>query len=335
MMPKVSVIVPVYNTQQYLDKCLTSLVDQTLDDIEIIVVNDGSPDDSEIIIKKYCKKYKNIKYYKKENGGLSSARNFGVEKATGVYIGFVDSDDYVELDMYEKLYNKAIATASDVVCCQPKYLYEDKNIIHHYKDLNIFSKSIVDSPLILNQVKSYACNKIYKKELWKNFSFPNQYFEDSAIIYNLLLDANKIEVIDEGLYCYRRNVEGAITKKKDQAIYDIFKSCDSILNCYKEYETNEELMTEVKNIIIGHITIRLGTYINAFEFIKGFKYIKFSREYLNKNIPDWKNKIYYSNNSIDSIRSLRYRYSVKSYFLYVMLYILVYIKNLIRKVVKK
>ena len=103
-MPKLSVIVPVYNTELYLDKCLESIVNQTFDDIEIIVVNDGSPDNSEGIIQKYIRNYPNkIKYFKKENGGLSDSKNFGVEKATGEYITFVDSDDYIDHDLYLQL----------------------------------------------------------------------------------------------------------------------------------------------------------------------------------------------------------------------------------------
>ena len=92
---KVSVIVPVYNVEKYIKKCLNSLVNQTLDEVEIVVVNDGSPDNSQKIIDEYTKKYKNIKSYVKKNGGLSDARNYGIKKATGKYISFVDSDDYI------------------------------------------------------------------------------------------------------------------------------------------------------------------------------------------------------------------------------------------------
>ena len=98
-MPKVSIIVPVYNVEEYLERCLDSLVNQTLKDIEIIIVNDGSTDGSKEKIQKYINKYKNIVYLEKENGGLSSARNYGIPYAKGEYIGFVDSDDYVELTM--------------------------------------------------------------------------------------------------------------------------------------------------------------------------------------------------------------------------------------------
>ena len=115
-MPKVSVIVPVYNVEKYIDKCLKSLVNQTLSDIEIIVVNDGSTDNSETIIKQYLEKYQNkIKYVIKQNGGLSDARNYGMKFATGEYIAFLDSDDYVDNTIYEKMYNKATEEQCDFV----------------------------------------------------------------------------------------------------------------------------------------------------------------------------------------------------------------------------
>ena len=104
-MPSVSIIIPVYNVEKYIEKCLESLVNQTLEDIELIIVNDGSTDNSENIILQYKEKYPNkIKYYTKQNGGLSDARNFGMPFATGKYVAFLDSDDYVETNMYELLY---------------------------------------------------------------------------------------------------------------------------------------------------------------------------------------------------------------------------------------
>ena len=112
-MPKISIIVPVYNVEKYVDKCLKSLTQQTLQDIEIIIVNDGSLDKSVEIIEKYVKDNPTkIKYYEKKNGGLSSARNYGVEYATGEYIAFLDSDDYVETNMYEEMYNLVMSLRS-------------------------------------------------------------------------------------------------------------------------------------------------------------------------------------------------------------------------------
>ena len=112
---KVSIIVPVYNVEKYLDRCLESLVNQTLRDIEILVVNDGTKDNSQKIIDKYAKMDSRVIPFKKKNGGLSDARNYALDKASGEYVGFVDSDDYVAKDMYEKLYNKAIEENADIV----------------------------------------------------------------------------------------------------------------------------------------------------------------------------------------------------------------------------
>ena len=114
---KVSVIVPIYNVRKYIEKCLDSLVNQTLDDVEIILVNDGSLENEEELIKPYLEKYKNIKYFKKENGGQASARNFGLKRASGEYILFVDSDDYIETTMASKLYKVATEKDLDILIC--------------------------------------------------------------------------------------------------------------------------------------------------------------------------------------------------------------------------
>ena len=285
---KVSVIVPVYNTEKYLDKCLNSLVNQTLKDIEIIVVNDGTKDNSEKIIKQYLKKYTNIIYCKKENGGLSSARNYGLEKAKGEYIGFVDSDDYVEYDMYEKMYDKAIKTKSDITCCQIGYRYLKYVEKKHFTNLKCFGSSISKSPEILIQAKSYVWNKIYKKELWNNFKFPNQYFEDSAVIYNVLYTANKIECVDLPLYNYLKEREGAITTEVSDKMYDIFKSCDSILSFYSKQKDYKNLKSVIEELCIKHLRIRL-LYLYKCKNIKTtWPFYNCVIKYLKKNIKNYK-----------------------------------------------
>ena len=114
---KVSVIVPIYNVEEYLAECLDSLLHQTIDSIEVVMVDDGSPDNSAVIAKEYAEKYPNFVYYYKENGGLGSARNFGVKQARGEYITFVDSDDIVDDDLYEKMYYRANKDNSDMAIC--------------------------------------------------------------------------------------------------------------------------------------------------------------------------------------------------------------------------
>jgi len=124
-MPKVSIVIPVYNMQKYLDQCLQSIFAQTLSDIEIVLVDDGSSDDSPQLCDAYAEKDGRVRVIHKENGGLTSAWKRGSLEATGDYIGYVDSDDYIEKDMYERLYERAAATDADIVCCGLTHLYED------------------------------------------------------------------------------------------------------------------------------------------------------------------------------------------------------------------
>ena len=157
-MPKVSVIVPVYNVERYLGKCLDSLVNQTLDDIEIIIVNDGSTDASKYVIEQYIGKYENIKYYEKENGGLSDARNYGLQFAKGKYIAFLDSDDYVDTNLYKKMYEKAKKEDSDMVEGNFYWVYDKKT----KKDIGEKYKG---KKQMLEKARVVAWNKLYKKEI--------------------------------------------------------------------------------------------------------------------------------------------------------------------------
>ena len=209
-MIKVSVIVPVYNVEDYLEKCLNSLVNQTLKEIEIIVVNDGSPDNSQKIIDRYAKKYKNIKSYTKENGGLSDARNFGIKKAKGEYITFIDSDDYIELTMLEKMYNHAISKKVDIVVCDTINVYEDK--IQYLKSNYKYSNNTIKNYLIAPPM---ACIRIYRKEIFNNIEFKKGiYYEDLELTPKLVNQTLKIDFLEEGLYYYlQRN--GSIMKQKN------------------------------------------------------------------------------------------------------------------------
>ena len=284
---KISIIVPVYNVEKYIKKCLDTLVNQTLNEIEIIVVNDGSKDNSQKIIDEYSKKYKNIKSFIKENGGLSSARNFGVAHATGEYIAFVDSDDYVEANMYELLCKKADEDDADVVVCSYNYVYETKI---QPKTLNseVFGTNVIKSPDILQFSKSFAWNKIYRHSFYKknNFIFPDQWFEDSAIMYEILALANKVSIVNIPLYYYRKEREGAITYTVNPKIYDIFKSSDRILQ-YFSNEKYEKLIPVINNICVGHIIFRMATF-NKIKSKECITFVKTAKKYMNKNIKDWK-----------------------------------------------
>ena len=143
---KVSVIVPVYTTETYLEKWLDSIINQDFNDYEIIIINDGSTDDSNKIINKYVEKYSNIKAFNKQNGGLSSARNLGIEKANGKYLMFVDSDDYIEPNMCEIMINTIKKYNVDIVRCNYRF---------------------INNKIVEDNINSISCNKILKKVLLK------------------------------------------------------------------------------------------------------------------------------------------------------------------------
>ena len=182
-MPKVSVIVPVYNVGKYIDKCLKSLVEQTLSDIEIIIVNDGSTDDSKKVIDNYIERYpEKIVYLEKKNGGLSDARNYGIPYAKGEYIAFLDSDDYVELDMYEKMYETAKKENSDMVECDFYWEYPNKT----KKDIGVIYSGQNE---MLENVRVVAWNKLIKREILEisKIQFPKGYrYDDVEFTYKLI-----------------------------------------------------------------------------------------------------------------------------------------------------
>ena len=257
---KVSVIVPVYNVERYLEKCLNSLVNQTLDDIEIIVVNDGTKDNSQKIIDKFTKKYKNVKGYIKENGGLSSARNYGLKYATGEYIGFVDSDDYVELDMYEKLYNKAKEKDFDVVACNINYVYENRVVeVSSNVTKDLFDKKDIKNSML--NIYTTVWNKIYKKELFNKGVFFKEkvWYEDVEFLYRLYPYINSIGTINEYLYNYLQR-SGAISKTYDDRVYNYIDNWNGIIEFYKKNKLYDEYKDEIEYCYVRFV---FATFIKA------------------------------------------------------------------------
>ena len=203
-MPKVSIIVPIYNVEMYIEKCLETLVNQTLKDIEIILVNDGSKDGSAEIAKKYLKKYpEKIVYLEKENGGLSDSRNYGLPYAKGEYIAFLDSDDYVEENMYEEMYELAKKEDSDMVECNFYWSYPRKN----KKDIG---EKYYGKKQMLEKARVVAWNKLYKKEIIDKakVEFPKGLiYEDVEFFYKLVPYIENVSFVKEPLiyYVQRKN----------------------------------------------------------------------------------------------------------------------------------
>ena len=294
---------------QYLNKCLETLARQTLRDIEILVINDGTPDESQEVIDMYCRAFPEIfKSFKKPNGGLSDARNFGIERAKGEYIAFVDSDDYVEIDMYEKLYNKAKEENADLVVCD--YFHEKENSLKYRFVTAAMDEtaSIEEKPHYLRHVSSYAWNKLYRRELFteKGFRFPTQWFEDSAVVYNIVAEAGRIAVVHEGLYYYRIERNGSITGSFSNKIFDIFTSCNSIIKYYKENNLFEEHKTEVEYLCIMHLHARLIALRTCKSFHLQKKFTNRCFDFLDTDFPDWRNNKYYVETKTNKILRNQY-----------------------------
>lgn len=210
-MIKVSVVVPVYNKEEYIGECIESLINQTLKDIEIIVVNDGSTDSSLAKIEKYQKTYGNIKIINQENKGLGSARNAGIREARGEYVGFVDADDFVDKAMYEELYNQAINKNSDLVICD--YLFYPSPVSSKKKWFNKYM-GILDAKFLDKNTQPW--NKIVSKKLLDQIKF--EFFEkngDGAYI-DVFLNAKNIVTIDDKLYNYRVGQESMSTNYSNE-----------------------------------------------------------------------------------------------------------------------
>lgn len=215
----ISVIVPVYNTEKYLRKCIESILSQSYKNIELVLINDGSTDSSAEICREYLDKDKRCYYFEKENGGLSDARNYGIERAKGEYITFVDSDDFLMDLALEKLHATALLAEADLAIggfCR----FEDPNFYIYQKErFGVLPITIVEKEFAVNQMDemidvpflcySTAWAKLYKRSLFENIRYPlKKYAEDQFTTWKLYLASEKIAVCNHTIYAYRKNYEG-------------------------------------------------------------------------------------------------------------------------------
>mgnify|MGYP004621027173 FL=1 len=239
-MYKISVIIPVFNSSLCLDHCLSTVINQTLEDIEIILIDDGSTDDSLNIIKDYAKKYNNIKYTSKRNEGQAIARNIGIQMASGEFITFIDSDDYVELNMLEELYNIAKLEKSDIVVCDYVEEYNNKNI--EKKSLYIEADNIKRSYVLC---VAGPCSKIINSDIFKKNDIKfleGNIYEDLAIIPTLAFYSNKISYCNEILYHYVIRQNSTMNQTKySKKLESIFNVMDTLYNSFKGKGYDNEL----------------------------------------------------------------------------------------------
>ena len=242
----ISVIVPVYNVSDYLEECIDSLINQTKNNIEIILVDDGSTDNSKEICDEAGQRYNNIKVIHKKNGGLSSARNAGIDIANGKYLAFIDSDDWVHKDMLKVMFELAIKNDADIVQCD----FLRINNIEQIKDVNDNSDykilSNIESLCELHE-KTYvntilAWNKIYRRELFEEIRYPDgKIHEDEITTYKLIYKANRIVKTNRVLYYYRYNTNSITTANFNEKKLSALEALEERIDFMKNIK-NEELV---------------------------------------------------------------------------------------------
>lgn len=281
---KVSVIVPVYNVEKYIDKCLNSLVNQTLNEIEIIIVNDGSPDNSQKIIDKYVKKYPNkVKSFIKENGGQGSARNLGLKYAKGEYISFVDSDDWIDFDALEKMYNLAKKEKSDIVIC---------DMVDHYPDYEIYHNCTKYNSVF--EVTPSACNKIFKRSIIKDIRFLSKlWYEDFNFTTKILFNTDKISNISKEFY--HCNCGHISTMNNDNSLknLDMITIIDDIIDYLKK--NNKYDKNIISYLIFDHILITTINRVSIQNSNDKKEVINKLIKYCKNNISDYRDMEFYSN----------------------------------------
>lgn len=218
----ISIIVPVYNVEEYLKQCLDSILEQTFINYEVILVNDGSTDSSGLICQEYVGKDARIRYFEKENGGLSDARNYGIEQAQGEYLTFVDSDDFLDVSHLSVLYNALVNNDADIsIANYANYQTSTATFYLHtfgeYYEKNYTSEELIDDLSILERNDlsfSTIWGSLYKKSVFSFLRFPKGVIgEDVALIYKIYTQVDKIVYVHKDTYIYRENDSG-ISKSK-------------------------------------------------------------------------------------------------------------------------
>ena len=246
-MKKVSIIVPIYNEEKNLNRCIDSLINQTYKNLEIILLNDGSTDSSKKIIDSY--KDKRIIVIHKKNSGIGDTRNIGIEKSTGDYIIFVDSDDYIELNCVEQLVKKIEKDKVDIVISN--YYIDTKTKRYEIRLPDLGITSIKEEPNLLSQINLAPWNKIYKKSLFKNKEnrFPTFLkYEDAPVVIGLILDAKRVSFTNELLFHYVIQKDGE-TNTRDERLFDIITICAMIEKKLKDHEYIEKTNLFVKILL--------------------------------------------------------------------------------------
>ena len=286
---KVSIIVPIYNAEECLERCIESVINQTYRDLEIILVNDGSTDNSIYICKSYASLDNRIVVLDKKNTGVSSARNTGLSAAKGEYIQFVDSDDFIDLNMVEVLVENMKMSNSDIVFCGLKKKLKNKTTLIKFKNHGSYHirNFIEDNIEIISDILiGSPCNKIYKSEIIKryNIKFKNdlEYAEDLIFNYNYLINIKKVFVIEDCLYNYTRYSNNSLSSKFREDCYEnlnyVYDETISLLNKFniEKHKINNRF-ANIYIALVNHL-YREDSTLNQEEKIRIIK-----KEFKDKN----------------------------------------------------
>lgn len=267
----ISVIVPVYNVEKYLDEMLASIYKQTFEDFNIIIVNDGSTDNSEGIIKKYVNLYKDKTIYiKQENAGVSVARNTAIPFIKGKYTLFLDPDDYIREDMFQKMYDRAERTSADIVMCGYEKVYDYENndsnrqFLHDVEEQKQYSSYEVMNKMLDLEVKGYLWNKLFITENVMKYRMhfaEGRLIQDWAPVFEQVSVANKIVFINEPLYFYRQRQSSNLHRKNIKQIEDFNVAVKTIINYIVENNI-EVAESKFYSFIADSQTSQIRDYVN-------------------------------------------------------------------------
>lgn len=240
----ISIIIPIYRVEKYLKECIDSVINQTYKNLEVILVNDGSPDNCGNMCDEYARKDKRVKVIHKKNGGLSDARNHGIDMATGKYITFIDSDDYVDLKYIEKLYDSIKKNNTKISQCNILKVNDKKEIIEKvgYSENNVKSgKELIKDIYYEHWAENIVVwNKMYSIELFEKIKYPvGKIHEDEYVTYKILYYIDKVSIVNEYLYCYRQNDNSITGKKFNIQRLDVLEAFEERLTFFEEKNEKE------------------------------------------------------------------------------------------------
>ena len=283
MNPQISIIVPVYKVEPYIRRCVDSILSQTFTDFELILVDDGSPDGCPAICDEYAQKDDRIRVIHKKNGGLSDARNAGLDIAIGEFIGFIDSDDWVASNMYEIMLSEISKNNADIVVCGINYT--DNNELIRSTQYNIENNIVYYRHDFIDNFYCYArnyiftsvCNKLIKSNFFSKVRFPvGHIYEDEYVLLDLLDLSSKVVVCKENLYFYRTNREGSIINTSFDK-----KRFDKIRTCIYEYDfmRKKHIINEENLALDYYVTYYLQNY-----FAVRFSYRNYEKDFFQYKI---------------------------------------------------